>query len=112
MCSYNLIVFEHHAPQLTGSGSVESPPPLRSPAPLPSPSLLTLALSVLLQVSFHHGRCLHYSRGNSTSTPRCGLSTHLWPSPNEISDPKAAEELEALLTERVATRRKWSERHL
>jgi len=55
---------------------------------------------------------LHYSRGNSTSTPRCGLSTHLWPSPNEISDPKAAEELEALLTERVATRRKWSERHL
>ena len=65
-----------------------------------------------MQVSFHHGRTLHYSRGNSTSTPRFGLSTHLWPSPNEISDPKAAKKLEALLEERQTWRRKWSERHL
>ena len=34
-------------------------------------------------VSFHHGRTLHYSRGNSTDQPRRGLSTHLWPDPNE-----------------------------
>ena len=34
-------------------------------------------------VTFHHGRTLHYSRGNSTDQPRCGLSTHLWPVPNE-----------------------------
>ena len=33
-------------------------------------------------VSFHHGRTLHYSRGNSTDRPRRGLSTHLWPEPN------------------------------
>ena len=33
--------------------------------------------------SFHHGRTLHYSRGNSTDQPRRGLSTHLWPDPNE-----------------------------
>ena len=33
--------------------------------------------------SFHHGRTLHYSRGNSTDRPRRGLSTHLWPDPNE-----------------------------
>ena len=34
-------------------------------------------------VTFHHGRTLHYSRGNSTDQPRRGLSTHLWPEPNE-----------------------------
>ena len=34
-------------------------------------------------VTFHHGRTLHYSRGNSTDQPRRGLSTHLWPDPNE-----------------------------
>lgn len=34
-------------------------------------------------VTFHHGRTLHYSRGNSTDQPRRGLSTHLWPTPNE-----------------------------
>ena len=33
-------------------------------------------------VSFHHGRTLHYSPGNSTDRPRRGLSTHLWPAPN------------------------------
>ncbi len=30
--------------------------------------------------TFHHGRSLHYSSGNSTDEPRRGLSTHLWPS--------------------------------
>ena len=34
-------------------------------------------------VTFHHGRTLHYSRGNTTDQPRRGLSTHLWPDPNE-----------------------------
>lgn len=34
-------------------------------------------------VTFHHGRTLHYSRGNSTDQHRRGLSTHLWPEPNE-----------------------------
>ncbi len=34
-------------------------------------------------VTFHHGRTLHYSAGNSTDQPRRGLSTHLWPDPNE-----------------------------
>ena len=34
-------------------------------------------------VTFHHGRTLHYSPGNSTDRPRRGLSTHLWPDPNE-----------------------------
>jgi phytanoyl-CoA hydroxylase len=34
-------------------------------------------------VSFHHGRTLHYSSGNATDRPRRGLSTHLWPTPNE-----------------------------
>ena len=34
-------------------------------------------------VTFHHGRTLHYSSGNSTDQPRRGLSTHLWPEPNE-----------------------------
>ena len=34
-------------------------------------------------VTFHHGRTLHYSRGNSTDQPRRGLSTHLWPDPND-----------------------------
>ena len=29
--------------------------------------------------TFHHGRTLHYSEGNSTDEPRKGLSTHLWP---------------------------------
>ncbi len=33
--------------------------------------------------TFHHGRTLHYSRGNSTDQPRRGLSTHLWPDPND-----------------------------
>ena len=33
-------------------------------------------------VTFHHGRTLHYSRGNTTDQPRRGLSTHLWPDPN------------------------------
>ena len=33
-------------------------------------------------VTFHHGRTLHYSCGNSTDKPRRGLSTHLWPEPN------------------------------
>ena len=34
-------------------------------------------------VTFHQGRTLHYSPGNSTDQPRRGLSTHLWPEPNE-----------------------------
>lgn len=34
-------------------------------------------------VSFHHGRTLHYSSGNRTDRARRGLSTHLWPEPNE-----------------------------
>ena len=34
-------------------------------------------------VTFHHCRTLHYSSGNSTDQPRRGLSTHLWPEPNE-----------------------------
>lgn len=34
-------------------------------------------------VTYHHGRTLHYSAGNSTDRPRRGLSTHLWPDPNE-----------------------------
>ena len=34
-------------------------------------------------ITFHHGRTLHYSAGNSTDQPRRGLSTHLWPEPNE-----------------------------
>ena len=34
-------------------------------------------------VTFHHGRTLHFSSGNSSDQPRCGLSTHLWPEPNE-----------------------------
>jgi len=34
-------------------------------------------------VTFHHGRTLHYSPGNSTDQPRRGLSTHLWPEPND-----------------------------
>lgn len=32
--------------------------------------------------TFHHGRTLHYSSGNSTAQPRRGLSTHMWPDPN------------------------------
>ncbi len=33
--------------------------------------------------TIHHGRTLHYTSGNSTGRPRRGLSTHLWPEPNE-----------------------------
>ena len=33
--------------------------------------------------TIHHGRTLHYTSGNSTDTPRRGLSTHLWPELNE-----------------------------
>lgn len=33
--------------------------------------------------TIHHGRTLHYTSGNSTDRPRRGLSTHLWPEPNE-----------------------------
>jgi phytanoyl-CoA hydroxylase len=33
--------------------------------------------------TFHHGRTLHYTSGNSTDQPRRGLSTHMWPEPNE-----------------------------
>ena len=29
--------------------------------------------------TFHHGRTLHYTSGNTTDEPRRGLSTHLWP---------------------------------
>jgi ectoine hydroxylase-related dioxygenase (phytanoyl-CoA dioxygenase family) len=34
-------------------------------------------------VTIHHGRTLHYTRGNSTDCPRRGLSIHLWPEPND-----------------------------
>jgi hypothetical protein len=34
-------------------------------------------------VTIHHGRTLHYTRGNSTDRPRRGLSIHLWPEPND-----------------------------
>lgn len=33
-------------------------------------------------VSFHHGRTLHYTGANTSARDRCALSTHLWPSPN------------------------------
>jgi phytanoyl-CoA hydroxylase len=34
-------------------------------------------------VTIHHCRTLHYTRGNSTDEPRRGLSIHMWPEPNE-----------------------------
>ena len=33
--------------------------------------------------TIHHSRTLHYTSGNDTDQPRRGLSTHLWPEPNE-----------------------------
>ena len=62
-------------------------------------------------VTFHHGRTLHYSGGNHTADrPRCGLSTHLWPTPNDIEDPAEAEALAVLLRERSQNRRLWADR--
>ena len=29
--------------------------------------------------TFHHGRTLHYTSGNTTDKSRRGVSTHLWP---------------------------------
>ena len=34
-------------------------------------------------VTIHHCRTLHYTRGNITDRPRRGLSIHLWPEPND-----------------------------
>eukprot|EP01043_Picozoa_sp_COSAG02_P087852 COSAG02_NODE_25058_length_670_cov_0.632224_1_plen_72_part_01 len=42
------------------------------------------------------------------SGPRCGLSTHLWPSPNEIEDPAEAAALEAQLQARRVSRKRWA----
>ena len=61
-------------------------------------------------VTFHHGRTLHYSGGNRTNRPRCGLSTHLWPSPNEIDDPVEAAALAAELQARRDSRKRWDDR--
>ena len=37
-------------------------------------------------VSFHSGRTLHYTGANTTTRHRLGLSSHLWPSPNDDGD--------------------------
>eukprot|EP01045_Picozoa_sp_COSAG04_P002297 COSAG04_NODE_82_length_27794_cov_76.265733_12_plen_308_part_00 len=43
-------------------------------------------------VSFHSGRTLHYTGANTTTRHRLGLSSHLWPSPNDDGDESAEAE--------------------